>query len=149
MYSDPCCIYIPSYSWPWKILIFSLLWSGLCEESHLCFVLCVPPPPQGKERVRTHSSLHNSSSDWREVGVGVLFRPWGWERGWKTKMALLWPNGHPIKSFQDFLSGEHTSSVKKNMKTKQEQCVLYFPHSSSERWGCGLALGLWDLWLVV
>lgn len=49
----------------------------------------------------------------------VLFSGPGDRRGgWKTKMAFLWPNGHPVKSLLDgpALSGEHTNSVNKIWK---------------------------------
>lgn len=48
----------------------------------------------------------------------VLFSgPGTGEGGWKTKMAFLWPNGHPVKlSGWTSLSGEHTNSVNKIWK---------------------------------
>lgn len=68
--------------------------------------------------------------------------------GWKTKMAFLWPKGHPVKSLPDgpALSGEYTDSVKKyENQTKQDQRDLSFSQVSGERQGCGMAFCLWDL----
>lgn len=60
----------------------------------------------------------------REIGVGVIFRLQGQEKGLETKIAFPWPNGHPRKYLPDgpALTGEHIDSVKKHEnETKQDQ----------------------------
>ena len=159
MYSDPFCIYIPSFIWLWKILISSVQRSGLCEESRLCFVLfcfvlfCFfsSSPRQRKSnwliQVRTIAP-----QIWEKL-VLVLFSGPGDRRGdWKTKMAFLWPNGHPVKSLPDgrALSGEHNQCSQKIWKQNKARPVWAILSTGfCERWGCGMALCLWDLWPVV
>lgn len=134
-----------------KILIFSLLWSGLCEESHLCFVLFFFPPSSPRQRksnwliqVRTIAP-----QIWEKLVLVCFSDPGDRRRVGKQRWLCFGQTVTQWNPFGTFFQVSTPVQLKKNRKTKQEQCVLYFPHSSSERWGCGLALGLWDCWLVV
>lgn len=127
MYTDPFCIYISSFIWTWKILIVSVLWSAVCEEFCPCFVLfCFLLPNVKKDwLIQVHTI---APQIWEKSELELFSVPRDRTGGWKTKMALLWPNSHSVKSFPDgpALAGERTSSVKKyENKTRPVRLVFF------------------------
>lgn len=146
-------MYIPSFIRLWKILLFSVLWSGFCEESRLCFVLFFSSTPRQRKSNWLIQVCTIVPQIWEKLVLVLFSGPGDGRGGWKTKMTFLWPNGHPVKSLLDWpaLSGEHTNSVKKKYgnRTEQDQHDLSSAQVSGERRGCGVALCTRDLWLVV
>lgn len=123
-------MYIPSFIRLWKILLFSVLWSGFCEESRLCFVLFFSSTPRQRKSNWLIQVCTIVPQIWEKLVLVLFSGPGDGRGGWKTKMTFLWPNGHPVKSLLDWpaLSGEHTNSVKKkNTETEQNKTSMTCP----------------------
>ena len=145
-------MYIPSFIQLWKILLFSVLWSGFAK-SPVCVLFCFFSfSPRQRKSNWLIQVCTIAPQIWEKLVLVLFSGPGDGRGGWKTKMAFLLPNGHPVKSLLDgpALSGEHTSSVKKIWKqNRTSPAYLSSAQVSGERRGCGMALCPWDLWLVV
>ena len=127
-------MYIPSFIQLWKILLFSVLWSGFAK-SPVCVLFCFFSfSPRQRKSNWLIQVCTIAPQIWEKLVLVLFSGPGDGRGGWKTKMAFLLPNGHPVKSLLDgpALSGEHTSSVKKIWK--QNRTSLAWPVLCTSFW---------------
>lgn len=123
MYSDPFCIYIPSFIWLWKILIFSVLRSGLCEESRLCFVLFFSSSPRQRKSNWLIQVRTIVPQIWEKLVLVLFSGPGDRRGGLKDKDGFSLAKWSPREIPPWWVSSLRwaTPTQLKNMKTKQNR----------------------------